>query len=500
MHAAPRVDAVLLDGKTGLSKHSLGGKAEGIERMLALGLPVPPAFVLSTGVYQRFRAESSRLPDDIWRRVRDLVHALERKTGRTFGGGARPLLVSVRSGAAMSMPGMMDTILNVGMTADVHQAFTEQSGDSGYAADVRRRFAEQFERTLGRSVPADPWEQLRQAIEGVFTSWTSPRAVAYRRDRGIADDAGTAVTVQAMVFGNVDYNSGSGVLFTRNPLTGGAEVYGEWIAGGQGEDVVSGRANAQPLSELAAQLPGTHRELMAAATRLERAGGDVQDIEFTVESGRLWLLQTRTAKRSPEAATRHAVAMVREGLIDRHQALDRIHADQVEALLRPRVDPQALTSARVVSRGKPASPGIGIGAVALDSSEVDDRRDRGQEVVLARVTTEPDDVPAMSSVHAVVTERGGATSHAAVVSREIAVPCVVGCGTGTVTRLAGRVVTVDGFSGVIYDGALPIVEAATAADSDLSALTEWARAESDAPAGADLLNMLRRRSSRRSFD
>ena len=469
----------LLEGATGAGRELLGGKAWSIERMRGLGIAVPPAFVLTTDVCRRFNDPedgNGQVPSDVWAQLPDSMAELERITGRSFGVGPKPLLVSVRSGAAISMPGMMDTVLNLGMTDEVEQALARDTGDPGYAADTRRRFIAQFESVVGAEAPEQPWEQLRLAIGAVFSSWRSRRAIAYRADRGIPDTGGTAVTVQAMVFGNLDANSGTGVLFSRDPLTGAAAPYGEWLPKGQGEDVVSGRSNALPLAELATAMPRVHGELMAATGALERDGRDVQDIEFTVESGRLWLLQTRAAKRTPLAAVRHAVALHREGLISQAEALDRVSAEQVEVLLRPHLDPSAADSATVLATGKSACPGIGIGLVITEGEEAEDKADAGADVVLARPTTDPDDVPAMSVMRAVVTEYGGSTSHAAVVCREMAVPCVVGCGPDTVSRLAGRTVTVDGGSGTIYAGALP-VQAGAPDDADLTELTEWARTE-----------------------
>ncbi|HEX4361613.1 MAG TPA: pyruvate, phosphate dikinase [Pseudonocardia sp.] len=480
-----------LDGATGAGRELLGGKAASIERMRAMGIPVPPAFVLTTAVCRRFDDPgdgAGAVPADVWAQLPGAMAGLERATGRTFGAGASPLLVSVRSGAAVSMPGMMDTVLNLGMTDAVRDALAAESGDATFAEDTRRRFAEQFTKVVGQPAPSDPWGQLRLAVAAVFRSWRSARATAYRRDRGIPEDGGTAVTVQAMVFGNLDDHSGTGVLFSRDPLTGAAEPYGEWLPRGQGEDVVSGRADALPLAELAAAQPRAHAELLAAAARLERTGRDVQDIEFTVQAGTLWLLQARAAKRSPEAAVRHAVALHAEGLISPAEALDRVTADQVEALLRPRVDPRAAAAAEVLATGKPACPGIGIGVVATDAEEAEDLVDAGADtdtdVVLARPTTDPDDVAAMSLAAAVVTDLGGSTSHAAVVCREMAVPCVVGCGPGTSARLAGRTVTVDGGTGTVYLGALPVVPPGALDDPDLRQLTGWARTEVGTEAGA----------------
>lgn len=475
MTALQTPPVLVLDGRTGAGRELLGGKAWSIETMRALGIPVPPAFVLTTAVCRRVSDPADgagQVPADVWTRLPAALAELEAATGRTFARGPRPLLVSVRSGAAVSMPGMMDTVLNLGMTDDVEHALA--AGGRAYAADTARRFREQFAKVVGAPAPEDPWEQLRLAVEAVFASWRSRRAIAYRRDRGIPDDGGTAVTVQAMVFGNLDERSGTGVLFTRDPLTGGPDPYGEWLPLGQGEDVVSGRTDALPLAEMARAMPAAHADLMAAAGTLERHGRDVQDIEFTVEGGTLWLLQTRSAKRSPEAAVRHAVQMCRDGLITPAEAVGRVSAEQIEALLRPRIDPRAAATATVLATGKPACPGLAVGVVVTDGDAAVDRADDGDDVVLARPTTDPDDVAAMSVSVAVITEHGGSTSHAAVVCREMGVVCVVGCGSGVLTVLAGRTVTVDGSTGAVYDGALPVLPAATRdSHPDLVQLAEW---------------------------
>ncbi len=467
--------------------------------MSALGIPVPPAFVITTEVCRRMHsAGASRLPDEVWDSVPAAVTELESATGRRFGAGPRPLLVSVRSGAATSMPGMMDTVLNLGMTAEVERALAGQFGDTAFAADTHRRFRAQFEKVVGRTPVADPWEQLRRAIEAVIDSWRSPRAVGYRESRGLSHDAGTAVTLQAMVFGNLDDRSGTGVLFTRNPLSGTAEPYGEWLPRGQGEDVVSGRADAFPLVELADTMPEVHAELLAAAARLEADARDVQDIEFTVESGALWLLQSRVAKRTPEAAIRHAVFLRQAGLITDGEALDRVTPERVRAVLDPRLDPAELAATAAVATGKPACPGIATGRVVSDSGEAEERADRGEAVILARPTTDPDDVMAMSVAAAVITELGGSTSHAAVVCREMAVPCVVGCGTGSLTALAGQTVTVDATAGAVYPGELVVVSGAPADDPDIALLTRWAHAENPYGATGSLPDLLLRRKMERA--
>lgn len=469
---------LMLDGTTGQDRSLLGGKAWSIERMRSLGIPVPPAFVLGTDVCRQYYRDGCQLTADVWDEMPAAMAALAGVTGRHFGDGTHPLLVSVRSGAAISMPGMMDTVLNLGINDQVEQALAEETGDARYAADTRRRFVEQFERVVGSYPPDDPWEQLRMAIVAVLESWQSRRAVAYRRDRGLPDDGGTAVTVQAMVFGNLDNRSGTGVLFTRDPLDGSPAPYGEWLLRGQGEDVVSGRSNARALDELADEMPTAYAELMTAARQLEQAGRDVQDIEFTIESGRLWLLQTRSAKRTAEATIRHAVQLHREGLITVEEALDRVSADLVESMMSPHIDPAALRSAEVVARGKQACQGVSVGVVITDVDEAEERASNGEQVILVRPTTDPDDVAAMSLVAGVITELGGATSHAAVVCRELNVPCVVGCGDGAVD-LVGQTVTVDATNGIVYLGALPLVEPAVQNDSDLEQLSDWAQTNTD---------------------
>ncbi|MDS1114827.1 pyruvate, phosphate dikinase [Gordonia westfalica] len=465
-------ELVLLDGTTDHDRDFIGGKAWSIQHMRALGISVPPAFVITTAVCREYYENGRVVPSGLWDQVDDAITKLEAQTGRHFGSADRPLLVSVRSGAATSMPGMMDTVLNLGMTDEIEAALARQSGDPGYAADTRRRFIDQFAKVVGTPAPSDPREQLHEAIRAVLDSWQSSRAVAYRSTRGIDETSGTAVTVQAMVFGNLGADSGTGVLFSRDPITGARGAYGEWLPHGQGEDVVSGRMDAVGLDALANSLPEIHRELLAVSETLERSGRDLQDIEFTVEEGRLWLLQSRSGKRTPEAAVRCAVDMVGEGLITPAEALRRIAPEQIRALQKPHLDPTAAARAEVLATGKPASPGIRTGVIVTEPDEAEDLTDEGTDVILGRQTTDPDDVAAMSVSVAVLTEFGGSTSHAAVVCREMAVPCVVGCGAGTITSLAGRIVTVDAGAGIIYDGALPIVDGHQE-DAELSTVRRW---------------------------
>jgi pyruvate,orthophosphate dikinase len=463
-----------LDGSVVPARELVGGKARSIAAMRAGGLAVPPAFVLTTSLCAGVAERGETALEEVWSEVRAGVAALEGVTGRTFGGGDQPLLVSVRSGAARSMPGMMDTVLNLGTTAASTAAFSRTAGPA-FAQDVVTRFTDLWHRIVGDAVPEDPWEQLRGAVVAVFHSWQSPRAQAYRAHHGIRDEGGTAVTVQAMVYGNLDERSGTGVLFTRNPMTGAAAPFGEWLPGGQGEDVVSGRFTPRPLSDLQAVMPTAHDELLAIAAAWERGQGDVQDIEFTIEAGRLWVLQSRAAKRSPRAAMRIATALVDEGVLTAAQALDLVSPDQVRLALQPDIDPLARASAVVLGRGEPACPGIASGIGVVDPDEAEERSDGGKDVVLVRTETSPDDVHGMIAAVAVVTETGGATSHAAVVCRELGRPGVVGCGPGIVEALRDREITVDGRLGVIYDGRLPLV-ALSVHDPDLQRLATWAAA------------------------
>ncbi|MFO0245655.1 MAG: pyruvate, phosphate dikinase [Betaproteobacteria bacterium] len=494
---------LLLDGASLPARELVGGKAWSLARMRALGLNVPPAFVVTTETCKQFHESGGVMPAGLMDEVMAGVAWLEKTTGRRLGAAQRPLLVSVRSGAPVSMPGMMDTVLNLGMSDDSELALARETGAPGFARDTHRRFCEMFARIVLRAeigaldpsdgpagwraaiaargcgeVPADPAAQLESAIRAVFHSWNGRRARKYRQHHGVPEAMGTAVTVQAMVFGNSDERSGTGVLFSRNPLTGDPVPYGEYLARAQGEDVVSGSHTPEGLDALARRMPEVHRELLSACAVLERDNGDVQDIEFTVERGRLYLLQARPAKRSPAAAVRCAVDMVREGRIGPPEALSRVSAEQVRLLLRPRLpagfDPSA---ASVLARGEAASPGVGAGVVAADADEAERLHALGHAVVLARPTTSPEDVHGMLVAAAIATEKGGSTSHAAVVSRQLGVPCVVGCGEGALAGLAGRMVTVDGTSGRVFEGALPVEQPSAGSDPALAALLEWASAE-----------------------
>lgn len=471
---------VVLDGSAELPREVLGNKGYGINMMRRHGLPVPPAFCLTTNMCAEFLTEGERCLVRIWNEVRDNLRWLESETSRTFGRGPRPLLVSVRSGAALSMPGMLDTVLDLGIDDTVELALA-QSATTEFAADTRARFRQMYRRIVlgadeSAAVPDDPFVQLRGAIAAVFRSWHSPRAVTYREHHRLSDVSGTAVIVQAMVFGNMGPSSGTGVLFSRNPMTGADEPFGEWLPRAQGEDVVSGAVNCEPIRALRDEQPAVYYELMMTARKLEQLGGDMQDIEFNVEEARLWLLQTRVAKRSAQAAVRLALRMRDEGLIDDVEVLRRVSPAQVQMLLVPSLQPETRLSARLLAKGTPASPGAASGRVYTDIDAALDAADEGEDVILVRTSTSPDDVAGMLAARGIVTEIGGATSHAAVVSRELGRPAVVGCGAGVSAAVDGALITVDGTEGEVREGVLE--------------LTAWS--EEDSPALAELADIARR--------
>ena len=440
-------------------------------------LPVPPAFCITTEVGLKYLADPTATMDAIWHDVLDGIRWLEAETSRTFGRGPRPLLVSVRSGATHSMPGMMDTILDLGMNDAVEQALAS-SGTPAFARDTRRRFDRMYRRIVGaaeQAVPADPYAQLRAGIEAVFASWNSPRAVAYRAHHGLDDGGGTAVVVQAMVFGNRGPDSGAGALFSRNPITGADEPFGEWLPGGQGDDVVSGLVDVEPITALRDEQPAVYDELMDTARRLERHGSDVQEIEFTVEDGTLWLLQTRSAERSAQAAVRLALQLRREGLIDDAETLRRVTPAHVESLLRPALQPEIRFAAPLLANGLPACPGVASGMAYTDVDEALAAADRGEPVILVRDHTRPEDVLGMLAAQAIVTEVGGAASHAAVVSRELCRVAVVGCGRGAAASLAGKQITVDGYEGEVREGDLTVSAWSENDTAELRELADIAR-------------------------
>ncbi len=470
----PRILSV--DGSCPLPREEIGGKAWGVNRMCALGLVVPPAFVISTRVCRDYFAKGPAVLDELWEELAEHVGKLEAKTARRFGDPSCPLLVSVRSGAARSMPGMMDTVLNLGINAAVAQHLAVATGDARYAAETHRRFVEQYARIVPArgepSVPDDAWSQLRATVAAVFDSWNSPRALAYRRNRGLSDDSGTAVMVQAMVFGNLDDRSGTGVVFSRNPMTGERPVWGEWLGRAQGEDVVAGTRTPDSLDELRRCLPSAYDGLIAAAALLEQDARDIQDIEYTVESGKLWLLQCRVAKRSPRAALKAAVAFVDEGLISPDEALDRLDSEAVRQLSLAVLGPQS-ASREPILLGEPACPGIATGILVSDPRDAERRSHMGEDVILARPTTSPEDLQGVIASRALITETGGSTSHAAVVSRELGRPCIVGCGKDRIGPFIGQRITLDGATGRIWAGDLTAPAASDDEDPAVQRLIAW---------------------------
>ena len=516
-------------------KPLLGSKGANLAEMTNIGIPVPPGFTLSTDVCRRYLAERT-LPAEVRDEVRVAVARLEQVTGRTFGGPEAPLLVSVRSGAPISMPGMMDSILNLGLTDGTAAALARQSGNAAFAFDSYRRLVQMYGevvfglqlepgerdpfeavieaakarhgctreidlpedelramverfRTLaarmgGRPFPDDPWEQLWGALEAVFRSWGNRRAIDYRRVHRIPDHLGTAVTVVAMVYGNMGEDSGTGVAFTRNPSTGEPTLYGEFLVNAQGQDVVAGIRDPEPIAAMRDHLPEAFAQLQETANRLERHFRNMQDIEFTVERGRLYLLQTRTGKRTGKAAVRIAVDMVREGLLTTDEALLRVDPDQLNQLLHPTIDPdQAVT---VIAHGLPASPGAAVGRAVFDADTAAERGGNGEPVILVRRETSPDDFHGMAAAQAIVTARGGMTSHAAVVARGMGKCCVAGAKDLHVDEAArtfrsndvviheGDWITVDGTAGRVLLGQVPLVEP-TPTD-EFRQLMQWADA------------------------
>lgn len=502
----------------------LGGKGAGLAAMTAEGLPVPAGFIVTTAACSAFYDAEGVISGSLWGQVEQAVAGLEAQTNKAFGDLSRPLLVSVRSGAPISMPGMMDTVLNLGLNDATADALGELTGDPDFSWDCYRRFVQMYgeivlgvegdilrggktheatqhgrpsakesrelvgdlQRSIanrtGHTVPAEPEKQLRQAIAAVFGSWMNKRAIAYRQLEGIPDDLFTAVTVQAMVFGNTGPTSGTGVVFTRNPTTGEPGLWGEYLQDAQGEDVVAGLRTPQPIQSLADFDPGAYQQLVDMAEQLEKNNRDSQDIEFTIEHGKLWLLQTRNAKRTGRAAVRVAVDLVNEGLISQREAVLRVSPWRLEELLHPLVQPDSKTVELV--RGLPASPGGASGIAVFTADEAVELTDAGHAVVLVRTETSPDDFHGMVAAQAIVTSRGGVTSHAAVVARGMGKCCVVGCEdlvvdaehqlfrTPTATVTAGDHITVDGTTGTIYLGEVPTVDPVL--DSDFETLMNWA--------------------------
>jgi pyruvate,orthophosphate dikinase len=472
-------------------REALGGKGVGLAEMTQLGVPVPAGFTITTDACRAYLEEGG-IPEGLDAEIDDAIARLEEQTGKRFGDPEDPLLVSVRSGAAVSMPGMMDTILNVGLNDRAVDGLARSTGNEAFAQDCYRRLIQMYGETVddipherfavdddvdrarsvyeaetGREFPQDAREQLHHAIVAVFESWNSPRAQVYRRTYGIPDDIGTAVNVVQMVFGNKGETSATGVAFTRDPSTGEQGLYGEYLINAQGEDVVAGTRTPQPVEEMQARLPDAFAQLRETMARLEQHYRDMQDIEFTIEEGKLYLLQTRSAKRTAAAAIKAAVDMAGEGLITRDEAIARIDPTQLDQLLHPMLDPNA--EIEVAARGLNASPGAACGKIVLDADSAEERGRAGEGVVLVGWETTPDDIHGMIQAKGILTAHGGMTSHAAVVARGMGKPCVSGCegleidrDTKTV-RIGGRelhegdVITIDGGTGRVIVGEVPLV-------------------------------------------
>ncbi len=574
-------------------KNLLGGKGANLAEMTRLGLPVPPGFTITTKVCKEY-LENKSLPKGLMDEVRQAVHEIEKKVGRKFGDTKKPLLVSVRSGAPISMPGMMDTVLNLGINDETVEALARESNDFKFAYDSYRRFIQMFadvvqgldirkfeevlerikkeerveydkdlsadalkrvvneykklyEQLKGEPFPQDPWEQLKAAIEAVFRSWNNERAIEYRKHEGIPDDLGTAVNIQTMVFGNLGKNSATGVAFTRNPSSGEKTLYGEFLPQAQGEDVVAGIRTPLPVEELKKLMPKAHEELVRAAELLEKHYKDMQDIEFTIMDGKFYILQTRSGKRTGVAAVKIAHDMVQEGLITKEEAIMRLTARDIENCLFPtilwvdekkaryqNIDPERLdqllaegkaiseiiqlerpitTAAILMGTGIAAGPGAAAGIAIFDSKKaVDVAKAQNKPVILIRPETSPDDFPGMAASQGILTLRGGATSHAAIVSRQIGKTCIVGSADksglkittvngvsalssadGSIIVKEGEWITLDGYNGRIFPGRLPIIRRREL-PPELNTILEWAdaiaklyvRTNADKPADTEL--------------
>ncbi len=522
----------------------LGGKGIGLAEMTALGVPVPAGFTITTDACRAYMESGKQLPDGLDAEIDEHVASLEQKAGKRFGDPGDPLLVSVRSGAAVSMPGMMDTILNLGLNDVATRGLASRTGNLRFANDSYRRLiqmygevvegidAHRFEQALadlkaergskqdvelteddlgglietyeriyrdetGNGFPQDPRAQLTRAVRAVFDSWDSPRAQVYRRTYAIPDTLGTAVNVVQMVFGNKGESSGTGVCFTRDPATGEPGLYGEFLANAQGEDVVAGIRTPEPLGAMQERMPAAFRQLVDTMRRLEEHYRDMQDIEFTVEDERLYLLQTRSAKRTAAAALKAAVDMTAEGLIERKDAVARIDPAQLDQLLHPMIDPTA--EFEVAAKGLNASPGAASGAVVFDADTAEERGRAGESVILVRWETTPDDIHGLIQSQGILTAHGGMTSHAAVVARGMGKPCVAGCDDLTLdvkaktARIGGRqvsegdTITIDGTAGQVMIGPVPLVPPQI--NEDFETILEWAdeirrlkvRANADTP-------------------
>lgn len=500
------------DGK---NKNLLGGKGAGLAEMTSIGIPVPPGFTITTEACVEYYNNGKKYPDGLWDQAKAALTTLEQEMGKKFGDVENPLLVSVRSGARISMPGMMDTVLNLGLTDETVKGLERSSGNARFAYDSYRRFiqmfsdvvlgiphhkfehilsdlkdkkgvkedtelsaddmklaAEQFKelvsRELGTPFPQDPMHQLEYAVNAVFDSWNNQRAKTYRKINKMSDEWGTAVNVQSMVFGNMGDDCGTGVAFTRNPSTGEKVFFGEYLVNAQGEDVVAGIRTPEPIARLEQEMPEVFKQLEEVYNKLENHYKDVQDIEFTIEKGVLYMLQTRTGKRTARAAVKIAFDMVEEGLIDKKTAVLRVEPDQVDQLLHPMIDTSIEYD--VLAKGLPASPGAAVGKAVFTADDAEAAAEAGEKVILVRAETSPEDIGGMHAAKGILTATGGMTSHAAVVARGMGKCCVAGCGAikidekarkftvGGNTISEGDIITVNGSTGEVLNGAAKLIE------------------------------------------
>ncbi len=541
------------DEGDGKNKKLLGGKGAGLCEMTSLKLPVPPGFTITTEVCKKYYENNKKLPSTLMVEVKKHIAKIEKKTGKKWNSNQNPLLVSVRSGAAISMPGMMDTILNLGLNDNTVKGLSEKSNNERFAWDSYRRFIQLFGKVVfgvedtkfdkvlnagkekqgvsedsalsvdslksivsqykeicnkhtGRKFPTDPTEQLELAIKAVFGSWMGERAQVYREKNNITKDIadGTAVNVVSMAFGNMGNDSATGVVFTRNPGDGTNKIYGEYLINAQGEDVVAGVRTGKQVDDMKKDLPESYKQLVKTCQKLERHYKEPQDIEFTIEQGTFYLLQTRNAKMNAMGMVKTSVDMVKEKLIDKNRAITRLQAEQLEQLLHKRIDPKEIKNFKQLAKGIAASPGAASGMAVFDVKRATSLGENGKKVILIREETKPEDVPAFFESVGILTSRGGKTSHAAVVARGMGKPCIVGCSelkidedgakcvVGDNTVKEGDFITIDGSSGIVYIGDIPTIEPKIT--NDFKQILEWSqkakkigiRANADTPEGAKL--------------
>lgn len=512
-------------------RNLLGGKGANLAEMTRIGLPVPQGFTVSTEACNEYIANGNELSEDMVKQIKDRMKDLNEISGKSFGDSENPLLVSVRSGARISMPGMMDTILNLGLNDVTVEALAKKSNNPRFAWDSYRRFIQMFgdvvqeidknkfeavlddikeregykydteltvddlkevvdrykaivKEETGKDFPSEPEDQLMQAVEAVFRSWNNPRAIVYRNLNEIPHDYGTAVNVQSMVFGNMGDNSGTGVAFTRNPSTGERKLYGEYLINAQGEDVVAGVRTPEPIARLKEDLPEVYEQFAETAKILEDHYRDMQDMEFTIDDGRLFMLQTRNGKRTAPAALKIAVDMVNEGTITKEEALERIEAKALDQLLHPTFDAEALKEGKVIAEGLAASPGAGTGRIYFTADEAKNAAANGEDVILVRKETSPEDIEGMYASNGILTSRGGMTSHAAVVARGMGTCCVAGVEDIVVDEdqkkmiadgkeyTEGDFISLDGSTGKVYEGSIQTV--APTLSGDFATIMEWA--------------------------